>query len=461
MLKKRIPTIVGLFLLLIGVISGVIFINQGTNFLPRAAPEYTPQKVKITNITDSGFVVSWVTQEPTSGYLKYADNPVNLSTTAVDDRDQLSGTSGEYRTHYVSLQNLKPQTAYYFKLGSQKDQLYDNNGQPFSISLPAKIDLRPEADSVFGTVVTAVDTPAEGAIIYLSLDGATPLSALVKQNGNWAANLSQSRTVDLTTYATYDLESSRINILVQSNEGESTTAVTTTNNDQPVPTIVLGKSNDFTTTNINPTPPPTNPSPPPSSENSGSSKFNLNPLSTDAGNSVTITNLPTDGQFTSPQPEFQGTAPPNTTLTISVHSPTAHTGTATSDTRGFWQWLVPAPLTPGDHHLSITYTDSQGIVHQLERDFVISAVSLQQVDLAYAATPSASPTPMPPPTPTPIPETAPTPTPDPTPRTTVVASESAQIVAGSTDMGFNLVALGIFLIGLGFFTRLSLPGRQQ
>jgi hypothetical protein len=455
MLKKRIPTIVGLFLLLIGVVSGVVFINQGTNFLPRAAPEYTPQKVKITNITDSGFVVSWITQEPTSGYIKYADNPVNLATTAVDDRDQLSGTSGEYRTHYVSLQNLKPQTAYYFKLGSQKDQLYDNNGQPFSISLPATLDQRPEADTVFGTVVTAVDTPAEGAIIYLSLDGTTPLSALVKQNGNWAANLSLTRTVDLTTFATYDPNSSRINILVQSNQGESTTAVTTTGNDQPVPTIVLGKPNNFAETS-----PPATPSPPTdspaSSNNSGSSKFNLNPLSTDAGSSVTITNLPADGQFTSPQPEFQGTAPPNTTLTISVHSPVAHTGTTTSDAQGNWQWLVPAPLTPGDHHLSLTYTDSQGIVHQLETDFAINPVSLQQVDLAYAATPSASPTP----TPTPIPTPSPTPIPSPTPRTTVVASESAQIVAGSTTAGISLAIFGIILIGLGFVVKLSFPGRQ-
>lgn len=469
MLKKRIPTIVGLFLLLVGVMGGVVFINQETNFLPRAAPEYAPQKVKITNITDTGFVVSWITEEPSLGFIKYSDNLLSLSTTAVDDRDQLSGSSGEYRTHYVSLQNLNPSSTYYFKLGSQKDQLYDNNGQPFSITLPNIIDNKPAADTIFGTVLTAVDTPAEGAIIYLSIENATPLSSLVKQNGNWATNLSMARSTDLSAYAQYDPVNAQINMLIQSNDGEPTTAVTTTNNDQPVPTIVLGKPNVFVNEST-PTPTPTvtpAATPVPSSmpnstpPSTSSSKFNLAPLTAGDNNTITITTIPANGIIDSTQPEFEGKAPPNTTLIITVHSPVAHTASVTSSDKGIWQWLVPKPLEQGEHIIAITYTGSDGQIYSTQKSFVIGGVSLQQVDLAYAATPSATPQPTPKPSPTPTSTTTPSPTPipTPTPRAIVTASGSADIIAGDTSAGTGVIILGLLFIAAGIISRKLLPSR--
>lgn len=484
MLKKRIPTIVGLVLLVVGVIGGVMFINQGTNFLPRAAPEHVPQKVKITNLSESGFVVSWVTAEPSIGFIKYSDNPINLSQTAKDDRDQLSGTQGEYRTHYISLQNLKPNTTYYFKLGSQKEQLFDNNGQPFAISLPAATSDKPPADTAFGTILTAVDTPAEGAIIYLTIDGATPLSALVKQNGSWAANLALARMqTNLAAFATYDPETTVINMLVQTNEGEPTTASTTTNNDQPVPTIIIGRSNVFNQS-VAPTP---NPTPHPSPESStdptsasnhnasaptasestaASSKFNLAPLSADSSQSLTITTIPPNGIISSLQPEFSGKAPPNASLIISVHSTTAYTANVVADQSGRWRWLVPGQLEPGNHTISIAYTDADGKVHNIQRDFTINPITLQQVDLAYAATPAATPTPAPTPTPTPTPTPKPTvtpaptvtPTPTPTPRTTV-ATASATIVAGNVSESVLTILFGIFLITIGLGYKRLFPSR--
>lgn len=463
MLKKRIPTIVGLLLLLFGVMGGVIFINQGTNFLPRAAPEYVPQKVKITNITDSGFVISWITTEPSVGFIKYAASPLNLSETASDDRDQLSGSRGEYRTHYVTLQNLNPATTYYFKIGSQQDQLYDNNGQPFAISLPAVIDKRPAADTVFGTVLTSVDTPAEGSILYLSIAGGTPLSALVKQNGNWAVNLSLVRSTDLATYASYDPQTTQIDLLIQSDEVEPTVATTTTGNDQPVPTIILGRSNNFISQlAAAPTPTPVS-TPAPAA---AASKFNLDPLSVTETKTVTITSIPASGVINSAQPEFSGNAPPNTSLVITVHSAPAYTGNVVSDKSGKWQWLAPTRLESGEHTVAVSYTDAAGKVHSVQKTFSIGGISLQQVDLVYAATPSATPKPTPTPTPTPKPTAtpkaslAPTPTavPSPTPRATV-ASGSADIVAGTTSMSIITIIVGVIMIGLGLGSKKLFPGR--
>jgi len=453
MLKKRIPTIIGLLLLIVGAVSGVVFINQGTNFLPRAAPEYAPQKVKITNVNENGFVVSWITQDPTTGFVKWGESASNLTTTTTDDRDQLAGSSNEYRTHYISIQNLKPGSTYYFKLGSQKNQLYDNNGQPFSITTPLTLGTPPPADTAYGTVNTTANTPAEGAIVYLSLDNATPVSALVKQNGNWAANISTARTLDLSAYATYDTATTKIEIAVQPATGELTKVTTNTANDQPVPTITIGQTADFSTntsptsgSSPSPTPtatPTTDPVAPPNVEPTPTpeNKLSLQPLTTIEDRSLTITSIPKDGATVdSSKPEVAGKAPADAILTISVHSTTAVTDQVQVSESGKWDWTPPADLEPGTHTVTVSYTDADGILHQTSRDFVVADLSLQAVDLQYSASPSASSTPKP----------------SPTPRS-IVATESAHVVAGSTTPTYFFLIIGLVSLAFGSLVLL----RQQ
>jgi hypothetical protein len=474
MLKKRIPTIIGLILLIIGAIAGVLFIDQRTNFLPKAAPEYTPQQVKITNITDTGFVVSWVTTEPTIGFVRYGDTAIGLSKTATDDRDQLAGSSGQYRTHYVTIQGLTPSQTYYFKLGSQDEQLYDNNGQPFSIPLPPTLTDSTTTNTAFGTVLTQVDTAAEGAIVYVSIDNASPLSALVKQNGNYAANLSLARTTDFSQYADILIPETTINLLVQSNPTDTTTATTIVGNHQPIPTIIMGQTNNFAPSSVeipNPTPDITEDSPSPTNDPSvatppptsnQSSTFPLYNMVDEGAVGLTITTLPQDGvNIISAQPEISGTAPPNTRLTITVHSPTAITAPLTSDESGNWSWLVPEPLDPGDHTLVISYQDDSGVVQQITRYFTIQAAGLSQVDLAYSATPSASPTPAPTTSPTPTPSASPTPlptlaptpspVPEPTPTPISTATNSAHLVAGTTTTTTAILVIGGLAAAAGLF----------
>lgn len=439
MLKKRIPTIVGLLLLIFGALGGVMFINQKTDFLPRAAPEYTPQKVKITNVSENGFTISWITKEATIGFVKFGEATGNLNQTAIDDRDLLTGTSSEYRTHYISIQNLKPSTAYYFKLGSQKNQLFDNNGEPFSLTTPAALTTPPPADTAYGTVITPANTPAEGAIVYVSMGNSTPVSALVKQNGNWATNLSTARTVDFASYSQYD-QNTRIDLMVQPATGEVAQAITSVGNTKPVPTITLGQTLDFSNQTepaksqtaaeetggdaVEPTPLP-------------ESKFSLQDIQViESDKTLSITTLPKDGTVISePQPEIGGKAPANTTIMITVHSDQAYTDQLQVDQTGNWQWVPPENLEPGEHSVTLSYTDDTGVLHKLTRYFVVQAAEPDA--LAYTATPSASVKP----TATPKPSA----TPKPTPRTTV-ATESSRIVAGATGPTYI-----VFMLGVGSF----------
>lgn len=462
MSKKTIPTFIGIFLILIGALAGVVIVKGGTNFLPRAAPEYIPQKIKVTNISDTGFTISWITQEPTIGFIKIGPSPEKIDTTVVDERDQLTGDSGQYRTHYISVLGLEPNTTYFLKLGSHSKRLYDNEGEALTVSTGTPLNPVPPADTAYGTVMTSAGTPAENAIVYITIgesNNATPLSTLVKQNGNWALSLSTARTTDLNGYAVYDPQQSPLNILVRASLTDEAVALTTTQNDQPVPEITLGESEDFRTPVDGQLPPPPETTPTPPAE----SKFSLLPLQVtepEAETTIKISSPATDNaQVNESQPQIVGSAPPGTVLTVTIHSSQIYTDTVYTDETGSWSWVPPGKLEPGTHIVTISYSDDQGLLHSLNRTFVVaSAQAVAAGSPVYSASPSAtlSPTPQPTLVPTRAPTTNPTlmpslkPTIVPTAVPTSMPTEPPDIAslppAGQLSPTILLIGMGVILL---------------
>ena len=68
-----------------------------------------PKNVRIANITDSSFTVTWTTDDVSVGFLKYGETK-NLGKTALDKI-----TDSSY-THYVDIENLKQQSNFYFNI---------------------------------------------------------------------------------------------------------------------------------------------------------------------------------------------------------------------------------------------------------------------------------------------------------------------------------------------------------
>src|SRR3990170_7422878 len=136
MLKKRIPTLLGIFLLLVGITGGVYLVELGPQSLTtRAGPEVTPSEVTITNITDHSFTVSWFTETAALGLVRYGTQPSPLDLSALDDRDTGQGSSHTSSTHHVTVENLSEQTTYYFELVSGTGSTsFTNNGQPYTIT---------------------------------------------------------------------------------------------------------------------------------------------------------------------------------------------------------------------------------------------------------------------------------------------------------------------------------------
>lgn len=387
--KIHFPTALGLLILLIAIGAGIFFIKTRSGVKPETAAEITPEQVRITNVTDSGFSVSWITGKETTGLIKFGEKVNELKQQALDDRDQLSGGEAAVEVHHVTLKNLLPTTKYYFKIESGGKQ-FDNKGKPFEVSTGAVLGSPPTADPIYGTVLTQSGSPAEGAVVYINVANGAPLSALAKTNGNWALSLATARTADLGSYLTYDIQATIVNLLVQGGRQGTASAITTTTNDNPVPEISLGKSHDFRTLAKAETPTVDQPTASPGGETkTGFSALNpsIAQVATASGE-VTLENPSFEGEvINATQPAFIGTGPAGTVLAIEINSENTYTGSVTIKEDGSWEFTPPAGLTPGEHSVTINYIDTNGEEQKLSRSFVIAAAGTTDVP-AITATPS-------------------------------------------------------------------------
>ncbi|MBC8422466.1 MAG: right-handed parallel beta-helix repeat-containing protein, partial [Chloroflexi bacterium] len=204
----------------------------------------TISDVRTTNVRDTSLTVSWITDIPSDGRVNYGTDPSNMNQTAYDDR----GPDTFDDTHYVTLEELLPNTTYYFDVVSGPTT-EDNGGAHYTVTTGPTLGL-PSSDTIFGQVFKEDEvTPAEGAIVYITLfdddgsdspDEAAPLSALVDDTGYWYANLGNARTSDLSAYFTYSASGDKLRLEAQgAADGTGYEPAVDTVNDTPAPTIYL------------------------------------------------------------------------------------------------------------------------------------------------------------------------------------------------------------------------------
>ncbi len=454
LLAKRIPTLLGLGILALGVVVGIVLVGQGTGgFLPRAAEGATPKQVRITNITDTGFTVSFLTDTASPGYIKYGQETNRLPLQVADDRDQLTGGSSEYTTHHVSVRGLQPTTQYYFQIGTGSRNLFDNRGQSFAVRTAQRLQNPPEAQTAYGNLNNEVGNPAEGAILYLSIQGASPLSALVKTNGSWAVPISTVRTTDLSALFSLTGDTS-VRIQAVGTARNQTLELTAMAQDlSPLYDLRFGQEPQALAESTATASAVT-------SNTAGSALGSLfsegEGNQVDSATPVQITSVTEGETISTDRPEFSGKAPPNTQLQIQVHSETNYDGTAQANADGTWTWVPPGNLEPGQHTITVSYTDANGVLQTVERNFIVQASTGVP---AFTATPSgviATPTPVP----TVLPTPAPTPTPLITPEPTPAVGMQQQPVSGTSWPLAWLTGLALVFLGVGVWSN-RLAGKSD
>lgn len=186
-----------LILLIAGLVVGVYLVGQQTGFFSHAGTSVTPKEIKISNISDNSFAVSWITNQPTTGFISYSVTP-ELGTAVSDDRDT-EGRKDRF-THHVTLTNLSPDTLYYFKIGSGAE-IYDNKGNSYEQkTAPVTSDTPPLPETLFGKVVKADQSAPQEGLVYFQVNGSTVLSTYLREEGKWLITLNNARASDLGSY---------------------------------------------------------------------------------------------------------------------------------------------------------------------------------------------------------------------------------------------------------------------
>src|SRR3989344_2784326 len=392
MSNSKIPTILAIFVLVIGIASGVFLIQNKKIFKLGASPATIPQDVRITNITHSSFTVSWVTDKESVGSIIWGKDG-NL------DQKELDQTSKNI--HVFSINGLTPQTSYSYKISSN-GEVFDNSGISWQTQTGPNIGVPENSLVISGTVLDKNNQPVENVMVYLTGGGISSLSSESSSNGTWLIPTSQARTVDLSSYSRLAETNAALDIFIQGGpKGIATAKITATIGD-PIPPIVLGTNMDFR----NQTPTETGKLPeasinlPP--ESTGSSGFHIpSNIPSPFPKTVTLESIKDGELITSTKPEFFGEGPKNIKITITVESETLSDNLSIS-TLGTWNWSPPKKLDPGEHKITISWRDANGILRKLTRAFIVQAAEVP----SFVSTPSASLTPSP--------TTKQTPTPSPT-----------------------------------------------
>ncbi len=396
--NKKILTILGIILVLIGIPFITFILKSQTVFKSRASDSQSPQNVKITNISDRSFTITYQTELPSTGSISYG-NDKKLGESELEDLDKEKGSFSSRKTHSISVKKLMPTTKYYLTIISGSSTFL-NNGVPFEATTGPDISsASAKQAAIKGKIVLPDGNAPPEALVYLNAENSQLLSSTITKDGEFSFSLKELRTDDLSSY--FNANGDTIFKIVVTNGSLKSVTSASLNQSGSLPTITL--SNDYNFIQE------VSPIASKSAEPSGFPSIVL-----PSKNSKPEIINPKDNQsFDSQKPQFRGTSLPNEKVEIIIHSAEEITTQVTADSNGNWTYKPSANLSPGVHTITIKTRDSSGILTTIMRSFTVFAAETQVPTATPSAIPTVAPTPKikPTPTPTPIPTLTPSPSP--------------------------------------------------
>lgn len=433
---RKLPTSLAILITVFGLISGIILVGQAQRFGKSASGGSVPKSIKITNVNSASFIMSWTTADKTTGAISYGETS-SLGEIQKDIRDKKNNNEEKFFTHFVIVDNLKPSTKYFFKVLSS-GKAYDNSGKLFDINT-APVKSPADNDIAQGKILTPNGQPAQNTIVYLSLANTFTQAALTDSEGHWVIPLSTARTIDLQNYSSYDREAQIEEILVQG-ENQTSSAILSTKNDNPSPDITLGQTYNFSEQM-----PDLKPTPTLIKNQTGFEADDF--LGSQESAELRIVFPSENEEVNNSKPEFIGSGPKSQKIEIEIKSEQLISGQAQISKDGNWSWSPKTPLAPGDHKITVSYTDKDGFVKKISRSFIVLAAGESNLP-SFTSTPSgqrATPTMIARPTATPL---SLTPTPLPV-RTTIPNAPSGTPASGTFLPTRIFFATGILTILAG------------
>ncbi len=237
MSEVRIPTLLGLGILFVGLIIGVLLVFQRQTLSSRASSSANPKNMTISNITDNSVTISWSTDNPAPGFVQAGPQEA-LGLTFKDERDL--DQPKDHLLHYVTINNLTPNQTFYYKISSGSVLYPQDQTLSFTTASESK---NQSYNPLQGSVEDVNNQPVQEALVTLQIDGAQKLTTITKIAGTFILPLAYIRTTDLA--APFEIEKKVATVTVESGEKLSRVKVKLPFT-APLPPIVLGKDQDFT-----------------------------------------------------------------------------------------------------------------------------------------------------------------------------------------------------------------------
>jgi len=377
---KTIPTILGVLILVSGLALGVFLVQQQQMFRLGASPEKAPRDVRITNITNSSFTVSWITDKNLAGYVEWGEQ-TDLGEVAWQENE------GSTRIHYVRIVGLSPGKKYYFEINSG-GEIFRNDGSVWEVITLATAPTT--TNIISGKVLDANNLPASDVLLYAKIADKY-FSSLTTRSGEFVISVTSDYEKDQL-----------VEIFVQGGSLGVASVKAYLGNSNPLPDITFGYAYDFTAEESGQDTEskiPTSDIKLPEDEEKSSRFEKLNVDLESENVEVTLDNLEEGEEILEDKPEFFGTGPAGSNITIVVESDPL-TDEIIVDQFGQWSWTPPEGLAAGEHTITISWRDALGILHSLTRSFEVLAAGDES-----ASTPSPTATPLP--TVTPLPTALP------------------------------------------------------
>lgn len=448
--EKRVPSLMGLLLFAFSLGTITWLTSNVILFGAKATVGSTPKNVQISNITDSSFTVSYVTDEKVLGTIAYGKDP-QLGAIAIDDQDSITGKPQPHWVHSITIKNLEPSIKYYFSITSGSTTVLDNDAPFEVVTGPRLFTDKPKTETILRGLIAMEDgkVPSE-AIAYISTDTSQVFSTLVRADGSYALPIETIRTQDLSGFLPITAQTT-FRVLIENATMQSQISVPA-NQINPIPLVIFSHDYDFafSTQPLSPSPIASASAVPfPTIE-----EETINVLST----GPVILTPESNETFKDQQPLFKGKGLPDTDVEITIQSENEIQITVKTDANGNWEFRPNTPLAPGEHMLTIKALDPSGVVKTLTQGFTVYAAGSEFIEPSVSPSPSPTSTPIPTPTkaellPTPTPNVTNTPTPTPTvitPTPTVVNLSPAPTqpplpAAGSSSGTMGLIATIIFI----------------
>ena len=150
--------------------------------------------VRITDVRDSSFVVSWVSENAEVGTVQWGVASGGLNNTSADVR----GPTVSSTVHFVRITGLASATAYAFDVVTGRS-VDDQGGAHYKAT--TGVPQNPgQPDSIYGTVVDQAGAPVRDVLVYLtvrtsngSTSGQMATIITAKDQGYWIASLDNAR----------------------------------------------------------------------------------------------------------------------------------------------------------------------------------------------------------------------------------------------------------------------------